>query len=75
LSSARILTFSCSVRTGIVPAVPGVQARRCVKIGGATAIGRDVASALPARALNWHANHRLLIKGYKTVVFGLRPQR
>jgi formyltetrahydrofolate deformylase len=34
-----------------------------------TAIGRDVESAVLARAVTWHANHRVLLNGHKTVVF------
>ena len=34
-----------------------------------TAIGRDVESVVLARALKWHAEHRVLINGSKTVVF------
>jgi formyltetrahydrofolate deformylase len=34
-----------------------------------TAIGRDVESAVLARAVNWHAQRRVLIDGHKTVVF------
>jgi formyltetrahydrofolate deformylase len=34
-----------------------------------TAIGRDVESAVLARAVLWHAEHRVLVNGHKTVVF------
>ncbi len=34
-----------------------------------TAIGRDVESAVLARAVSWHAQRRVLINGRKTVVF------
>lgn len=34
-----------------------------------TAIGRDVESVVLARALKWHAEHRVLLNGSKTVVF------
>ncbi len=34
-----------------------------------TAIGRDVESVVLARALKWHAEHRVLLNGAKTVVF------
>jgi formyltetrahydrofolate deformylase len=34
-----------------------------------TAIGRDVESAVLARAVTWHAERRVLIDGHKTVVF------
>ncbi|MFC3999651.1 formyltetrahydrofolate deformylase [Nocardiopsis sediminis] len=34
-----------------------------------TAIGRDLESVALARAVNWHAQHRVLLNGAKTVVF------
>jgi formyltetrahydrofolate deformylase len=34
-----------------------------------TTIGRDVESAVLARAVTWHARHRVLLNGHKTVVF------
>ena len=34
-----------------------------------THIGRDVECAVLARAVTWHAQHRVLIDGHKTVVF------
>ncbi|MCZ2414584.1 MAG: formyltetrahydrofolate deformylase [Burkholderiales bacterium] len=34
-----------------------------------TAIGRDVESVVLARAVKWHAEHRILLNGGKTVVF------
>ena len=36
-----------------------------------TAIGRDVESAVLARAVVWHAERRLLLNGHKTVIFKL----
>jgi formyltetrahydrofolate deformylase len=33
------------------------------------ALGRDVESAVLARAVRWHAEHRILVNGSKTVVF------
>jgi formyltetrahydrofolate deformylase len=33
------------------------------------AIGRDVESGVLARAVTWHAHHRVLLNGHKTVVF------
>ncbi len=33
------------------------------------ALGRDVESAVLARAVHWHAEHRILLNGSKTVVF------
>src|SRR3712207_4721527 len=37
--------------------------------GTLTAIGRDVESVVLARAVKWHAEHRILLNGTKTVVF------
>ena len=34
-----------------------------------TAIGRDVECVVLARAVKWHAEHRILLNGHKTVVF------
>ena len=34
-----------------------------------TAIGRDVESAVLARAVVWHAERRVLLNGHKTVIF------
>ena len=34
-----------------------------------TAIGRDVENVVLARALKWHAEHRIVLNGSKTVVF------
>jgi formyltetrahydrofolate deformylase len=34
--------------------------------------GRDVEARVLARAVTWHAEHRVLLNGDKTVVFGLR---
>ncbi|SDV48196.1 formyltetrahydrofolate deformylase [Chitinasiproducens palmae] len=34
-----------------------------------TAVGRDVECVALARAVKWHAEHRVLINGHKTVVF------
>jgi formyltetrahydrofolate deformylase len=34
-----------------------------------TTIGRDIESAVLARAVSWHAHHRVLLNGRKTVVF------
>jgi formyltetrahydrofolate deformylase len=34
-----------------------------------TAIGRDVESVVLARAVTWHAEHRVVLNGHKTVVF------
>ncbi len=35
-----------------------------------TAVGRDVECIVLARAVKWHAEHRVLMNGHKTVVFG-----
>ncbi len=34
-----------------------------------TAVGRDVECVVLARAVKWHAEHRVLMNGHKTVVF------
>ena len=34
-----------------------------------TAVGRDVECVALARAVKWHAEHRILLNGHKTVVF------
>ena len=34
-----------------------------------TAVGRDVESVVLSRAVTWHAQHRVLVNGVKTVVF------
>jgi formyltetrahydrofolate deformylase len=34
-----------------------------------TGIGRDVENVVLARAVKWHAEHRILLDGSKTVVF------
>jgi len=34
-----------------------------------THIGRDIECAVLARAVTWHAQHRVLVNGHKTVVF------
>ena len=34
-----------------------------------TTMGRDIESAVLARAVTWHARHRVLLNGHKTVVF------
>jgi formyltetrahydrofolate deformylase len=33
------------------------------------AAGRDVEAAVLARAVRWHAEHRVLLNGHTTVVF------
>ena len=33
------------------------------------AIGRDVECVTLARAIQWHAEHRVLLNGHRTVVF------
>ena len=37
--------------------------------GDLVAIGRDVESVVLARAVQWHAEHRVLLNGHRTVVF------
>ena len=34
-------------------------------------LGRDVESVVLARAVRWHAEHRVMLNGQKTVVFRL----
>jgi formyltetrahydrofolate deformylase len=34
-----------------------------------TALGGDVESVVLARAVKWHAEHRIMLNGHKTVVF------
>ena len=34
------------------------------------AVGRDIESVVLARAVKWHAEHRILVNGRRTVVFG-----
>ncbi len=33
------------------------------------AVGRDIESRVLARAVKWHAEHRVLLNGRRTVVF------
>jgi len=40
-----------------------------MEVATLTTIGRDVESVVLARALKWHAEHRVLLNGSKTVVF------
>ena len=35
-----------------------------------TAVGRDIESRVLARAVRWHVEHRVLLNGHKSVVFG-----
>jgi formyltetrahydrofolate deformylase len=37
--------------------------------GDLVAIGRDVESVVLARAVQWHAEHRVLLNGHRTVIF------
>ena len=34
-----------------------------------TAVGRDIESAVLARAVRWHVEHRVLMNGHKSVIF------
>ena len=34
-----------------------------------TALGGDVENVVLARAVKWHAEHRIMLNGHKTVVF------
>jgi formyltetrahydrofolate deformylase len=46
-----------------------VRATHAMDAAALTALGRDVESAVLARAVRWHAEHRILLNGGKTVVF------
>ena len=45
------------------------RADHAMNPAGLTAMGRDMESAVLARAVVWHAERRVLINGHKTVVF------
>lgn len=45
------------------------RANHGMDVATLTALGRDVESAVLARAVKWHAEHRILLDGHKTVVF------
>lgn len=45
------------------------RATQAMDACGLAALGRDVESAVLARAVRWHAEHRILLNGTKTVVF------
>jgi formyltetrahydrofolate deformylase len=45
------------------------RADHSMNVAELTAIGRDVESVVLARAVKWHAEHRILLNGSKTVVF------
>jgi len=45
------------------------RATHAMNAGALAALGRDVESAVLARAVLWHAEHRILLNGSKTVVF------
>jgi formyltetrahydrofolate deformylase len=45
------------------------RADHAMDVAQLTAIGRDIESAVLARAVVWHAQRRVLINGHKTVVF------
>jgi len=40
-----------------------------MSIEGYTGVGRDVESAVLARAVQWHVEHRILLNGNRTIVF------
>jgi formyltetrahydrofolate deformylase len=46
-----------------------VRADHAMDAAQLTAMGRDVESAVLARAVVWHAERRVLLNGNKTVVF------
>ncbi|MCB2000872.1 MAG: formyltetrahydrofolate deformylase [Burkholderiaceae bacterium] len=45
------------------------RANHGMDVATLTTLGRDVESAVLARAVKWHAEHRILLDGHKTVVF------
>lgn len=45
------------------------RANHGMDVASLTTLGRDVESAVLARAVKWHAEHRILLDGSKTVVF------
>jgi len=45
------------------------RANHGMDVASLTALGRDTESAVLARAVKWHAEHRILLDGHKTVVF------
>ena len=45
------------------------RATHSMDIATLTTLGRDTESAVLARAVKWHAEHRILLDGHKTVVF------
>ena len=45
------------------------RANHGMDIATLTTVGRDTESAVLARAVKWHAEHRILLDGHKTVVF------
>ena len=46
-----------------------VRADHAMDVAQLTAMGRDVESAVLARAVVWHAERRVLLNGHKTVIF------
>ena len=45
------------------------RANHGMDVATLTTLGRDTESAVLARAVKWHAEHRILLDGHKTVVF------
>jgi formyltetrahydrofolate deformylase len=45
------------------------RANHSMDVATLTTLGRDTESAVLARAVKWHAEHRILLDGHKTVVF------
>ena len=45
------------------------RAHHGMDVATLTTLGRDTESAVLARAVKWHAEHRILLDGHKTVVF------
>ena len=62
-----VLTLFCHDTKGIEQNVERVD--HSLGPEDITAVGRDVESVVLARAVRWHAEHRVLINGRKTAVF------
>ena len=51
----------------VVEQVHALKAGR--RLPSSEAVGRDIESRVLARAVKWHAEHRVLLNGTRTVVF------
>lgn len=82
MSGRFVLKFLCKDRMGIVADVSRfLFERRCNIVDSAqfgdpdnglffmVAAGRDLKSVVLARAVKWHAEHRILLNGQRTVIF------